>query len=480
MLISIVHTVGGGAAGAADPTLRTLAAARGLRIGSAASDSALDQSQTYRDKLRYEFNSVTPENAMKWSRLEPAQGEYHWEQADAIVDFAGQHNQAVHGHTLVWHRSVPAWVTEGSFTDAQLRDILRRHIQTTVGRYAGRVDSWDVVNEAFAADGSLRPSIWLERLGPGYIADAFHWARAADPQAKLYINDYEIEYDTPKREALHELVRDLRAQGVPIDGVGFQTHVPLHSELRQLPDTLRMFADLGVDVAITELDVRMQLPVDSTKLARQAELYRRATAACLAVSRCVSLTVWGFTDAHSWVPSTLPGWGAATLLDEQYGEKPAYAQVHATLADRNFTGSAKVLHSLRCLEVPNANDGVALRQWGCWDTVNQQFEFRRVAPRTYAVASVRSGTCLTVAGGSTANGAAIVQTTCDDRAGQRFELRKVAAVGSDQHFRVVATHSGRCLHVAAAALGNGAAVTQQSCGTGDYQTWRLEGAPGHL
>jgi endo-1,4-beta-xylanase len=317
-------------------------------------------------------------------------------------------------------------------------------------------------------------------LGPGYIADAFRWARAADPQAKLYINDYEVEYDTPKRAALHELVRDLRAQGVPVDGVGFQTHVPLHSELRQLPGTLRMFADLGVDVAITELDVRMELPVDSAKLARQAELYHRATTACLAVSRCVSLTVWGFTDAYSWVPEALPGWGAAALLDEQYGEKPAYARVHATLADRDFTGIAKVQHSLRCLEVPNANDGVALRQWGCWDTVNQQFEFRRVAPRIYAVISVRSGRCLAVSGGSTGNGAAIVQTTCADRPEQRFELRRIAMPDSDQYFRLVATHSGRCVHVDAAALGNGAAVTQRSCGTGDNQTWRLEGAPGRL
>ncbi|HSK95203.1 MAG TPA: RICIN domain-containing protein, partial [Euzebyales bacterium] len=199
-----------------------------------------------------------------------------------------------------------------------------------------------------------------------------------------------------------------------------------------------------------------------------------------AVSRCVSLTVWGFTDAYSWVPSFMPGWGAAHLLDESYREKPAYTRVHTTLANRDFTGIAKVMHSLRCLHSPNGVNGTGLQQWGCWQTDAQQFVFRRVAPRTYTVANAANGRCLTLPGASTANGAAVVQGACTGGAGQRFELRKVARPDSDQYFRVVATHSGKCLDVEASSQGNGAAVVQWPCAAQDNQLWRLEGASGHL
>lgn len=466
-------------AAAADPTLRTLAAARSMRIGTAVNLSALAQSGAYRDKLRHEFNSVTPENVMKWSRVEPQRGQYHWEPADALVELAEQGNQAVRGHTLVWHGSLPGWLTGGSFSRAELRALLRTHIETMVGRYAGRVQAWDVVNEPLDANGDLRASFWLDRLGPGYIADAFRWARAADPSAKLYLNDFEISYANPKRQGLYDLVRDLRAQGVPIDGVGFQNHQPLHSQMRQLDDTLRLFAGLGVEVAITELDVRMELPVTSAKLATQAERYATATAACVAVRACVSLTGWGFTDAHSWVPSAIPGWGAAHLLDENYQPKPAYHAVHATLADRDFTSIVKVMHSLRCLHAPNSNSGTQLLQWGCWDTDQQMFSFHRVAPRTYQLSNLANGTCLAVRSGSTASGAAVVQAACGNRPEQRFELRNVPRSGSDNYYRVVATHSGHCLHVRGADLDNGGLITQSRCTQVDHQLWRLDQAPGH-
>ena len=464
----------------ADPPLRTVAAARNLRIGSAVSDTALLSSNAYRDRLRYEFNSVTPENSMKWSWVEARRGQYNWAPVDAVVDFAVANNQTVRGHTLVWHQSIPGWITEGSFTDAELRAILKQHIGVMMRRYAGRVGVWDVANEVLDPDGTLRSSFWLDRLGEGYLADIFRWARAADPRAKLYINDYEIEYDTPKRAALYALVRDLRARGVPIDGVGFQTHAPLQSPLNHLGDTLRMFADLGVDVAVTELDVRMRLSVDDAKLATQAEIYARATAACLAVTRCVSLTVWGFTDAYSWVPVTQPNWGAAHLFDKTYQPKPAYAAVHATLGNREFTGTAKAGHSLHCLQLPDGDSGAQLIQRGCGDTDAQQFDFRRVGPHAYTVRSRRGGTCLTVAGASTDDGAAVVQRDCAGGDHQRFDLRRVATPGSDQHVQLVAVHSGKCVEVTGGSRANGAPIQQRSCGARDNQTWRLTGAPGHL
>jgi len=307
---------------------------RGVRIGSAVRTGPLQQDERYRDALRTEFGSVTPEDAMKWARVEPQPGQYRFEAADAVVDFAGRHGQFVRGHTLVWHRSVPSWLTEGGFTAEQVRGILRHHIEVMVSRYAGRVGAWDVVNEAFNEDGTLRGSFWLQRLGPGYIADAFRWAHAADPSAALYLNDFNVEWTAPKSNALHALVRDLRAQGVPVHGVGLQSHVLVTTPFADLARTIRRFADLGVDVALTELDVRMPLPVTAAKLADQAGVYSRGVRACLSVDRCRSITVWGFTDAHSWVPESIPGWGAATVTDETLRHKPAYCAVYQALADR--------------------------------------------------------------------------------------------------------------------------------------------------
>jgi GH35 family endo-1,4-beta-xylanase len=321
----------GARAGTGPVPLRALAAARGVTIGSAVNATALEQEPAFGATLGTEFSGVTPEDAMKWVRVEPTQGRYDWRQADEVVDFATAHGQKVRGHTLVWYHSLPDWLTGGTFTTDELRALLKQHIETEAGRYAGRVAAWDVVNEALNPDGTLRSSIWLDRLGPGYIADAFRWAHAADPAAKLYINEFGAEWANPKSNALYALVRDLRAQGVPIDGVGFQTHVAVDSALAGLGDTLRRFAGLGVDVAITELDVRIPLPVDDAKLGAQARAYTRAVEACLAVPRCVSVTTWGFTDAHSWI-SSIPGYGAATLFDEQLRPKPAYDAVHAVLA----------------------------------------------------------------------------------------------------------------------------------------------------
>ncbi|WP_433346099.1 endo-1,4-beta-xylanase [Microtetraspora malaysiensis] len=471
-----------GPAASAEITLRTLAAARGLRIGSAVSDSALEKDSGYQDKLKYEFNSVTPENAMKWANLEATRGKATWEKADAIVDFAVQNNQMVRGHTLVWHKSLPTWITDGTLSTAELRDALKQHIQGTMKRYAGRVAVWDVVNEAFNDDGTLRQSLWLQKLGSGYIADAFRWAREADPSAKLYINDYDAEWATPKRDALYKLVHDLRAQGVPIDGVGFQTHtlikdpIPAALPLTQLQDTLTLFAGLGVDVAVTELDVRVKMPSDADKLAAQAETYRRAAAACVSVSRCVSLSVWGLTDKYSWVDSGVPGWGAADLLDRNLQQKPAYAKVHSVLADRDFAGAVMAVHSGKCLTMPA--DGTQLIQSPCSNGQDQKFTFQRIATKIYTITS--NGKCLTVDGASTAAGTAVVGRACvAGKPEQRFELRLIGEAGA-QDYKLVPTHSNKCVAVKGGSTANSALVEQTPClsaPTPTAQVWRLAGVP---
>ncbi|PZF91828.1 1,4-beta-xylanase [Micromonospora deserti] len=308
----------------------------GVRIGSAVDGRSLSLDPAYRDLLGSEFNAITAENAMKWRSLEPVPGVYAWTGADQLVEFAERHGQAVYGHTLVWHSDVPKWVSP-DWPAERVRAVLQEHVTAVVSRYRGRVWAWDVVNEVLDEDGSLRDTVWLRKLGPGYIADAFRWAHAADPGARLFINEYGIEGRTRKADALVKLVRELRRAGVPVDGVGFQSHLRWDQQPRDLLGNLRRFADLGLSVAVTELDVRIALPATPQKLERQAAVYRQVLQACLAVPACVSFTVWGFTDARSWIPGYHRGYGAACLFDTSPAPKPA----HAALLDELRRHSAR-------------------------------------------------------------------------------------------------------------------------------------------
>jgi endo-1,4-beta-xylanase len=184
----------------------------------------------YRRLLAAEFNSLTPENQLKWEFVRPSEGEYDFEAADAIVAFAEEHGQRVRGHTLLWHSQNPAWLEEGDFSPEALEEILRDHIGTVVGRYAGRIHEWDVANEIFLEDGSLRlqENIWLRELGPGIIARAFHWAHEADPSAQLFFNDYGVDGINAKSNAYFALIQTLLAKGVPVHGFGTQSHLSLH------------------------------------------------------------------------------------------------------------------------------------------------------------------------------------------------------------------------------------------------------------
>ncbi|WP_406159723.1 endo-1,4-beta-xylanase [Streptomyces canus] len=316
-------------ASAADVPLRDLAAAKGKVMGTAVTGSKL--TGTYGDLAGAQFNSLTPGNAMKWGSVEPTRGSYNWAEADQIVNFAEAHGQQVRGHTLLWHNQNPSWLTNGTWTAAQLGQLMNDHIALEVGRYKGRLAAWDVVNEAFNEDGTYRQTLWYNGLGTGYIAQALTAARAADPAAKLYINDYNVEGVNAKSTALYNLVKSLKEQGVPIDGVGLQAHLIVGQVPSTLQQNIQRFADLGVDVAITELDIRMALPSDSTKLAQQAADYKAVMNACVAVARCAGVTVWGFTDSDSWIPGTFPGEGAATPYDENYAPKPAYHAIAAAL-----------------------------------------------------------------------------------------------------------------------------------------------------
>ena len=320
----------------AGATLRRLGDLRGLQVGAAIRASTLSDNGSYGAVAAREFNSITPANEMKWASVEPARGQFDWSGADATVAFARAHDQAVRGHTLVWHRQLPAWLSGGGFTGPELLQLMTEHVEIEAGRYAGEIVAWDVVNEPFNEDGTFRTSIFEQASnGPGYIATALHAARRADPAARLYLNDYNIEGINAKSTAMLNLATSLQRQGVPIDGVGIQTHVILGQVPPDFAANVARFAAAGFEVCLTEIDVRIPLTAGEAtpaQLAEQAADYAAIVEACLAVRGCVGVTVWGFTDLDSWIPRAFPGHGAADLLDESLGPKPAYFAVRRTLA----------------------------------------------------------------------------------------------------------------------------------------------------
>ncbi|RMI34544.1 endo-1,4-beta-xylanase [Streptomyces triticirhizae] len=300
-------------------TLGEAAAERGRYFGTAVAANHLGEAD-YVGTLNREFNSATAENEMKWDALEPQRGQFTFGNADRIVDHAQAQGMDVRGHTLVWHSQLPGWV--GSLGADDLRAAMNNHITTVMGHWRGEIHSWDVVNEAFqdGSSGARRSSPFQDRLGDGFIEEAFRTARAADPNAKLCYNDYNTDGINAKSNAVYDMVADFRQRGVPIDCVGFQSHFNAQSPVpADFQQNLQRFAALGVDVQITELDI------EGSGTA-QADNYRTVVNACLAVSRCTGITVWGVTDKYSWRSG-----GTPLLFDGNYNKKPAYDAVLAAL-----------------------------------------------------------------------------------------------------------------------------------------------------
>jgi endo-1,4-beta-xylanase len=338
-----IFSVGSGEAvpGRSRP-LREAARGAGMLIGAAVRPAQLSE-EAYAATLAREFNMVEPEDALKWEVVHPERESFDFSQADKVVDFAIQHGMKVRGHTLVWHRQNPKWLTEGTYTPGELAEILERHIRTVVGRYRGKIFAWDVVNEAFdeVHPGELRDTIWRDQPGirgaGSGIASSFRWAHEADPQALLFYNEAEADEVNPKSDAIYAMVRDFRQRGVPIDGVGLQMHIAnLHADVASISANIGRFAALGVQVHITEMDVA--LPVDAggkaraEDLERQAEIYREIADACLSHRGCTAIQTWGFTDKYSWIGShSKHTQGAALPFDRDYRAKPAYAALREAL-----------------------------------------------------------------------------------------------------------------------------------------------------
>jgi len=305
----------------------------------------------YQQVLSTQFSSLTPENDMKWDAVHPAPGVYDFTSADALVAYAKANHQQVRGHTLLWHSQNPAWVTTASrtWTCDDARTVLEDHIRAVVGHFKGEIYEWDVANEIFQDtwdNGGVRlrteANPFLKACADDPVAlleDAFRWAHEADPEAVLFLNDYNAEGINDKTDAYYALAEQMLADGAPLGGFGAQGHLSLlYGFDTSIQANFERFAALGLKVAVTEADVRIPLQAGETgptpeQVAVQAERYDAMLQACLNVTACSSFTVWGFPDANSWVPGVFPGEGWATIFEDDFTPKPAFTAMLQSLTD---------------------------------------------------------------------------------------------------------------------------------------------------
>ena len=314
-------------------TLRELADRRSFGIGAAVAVNALRDDAEYRAVLGREFNMVVPENAMKMGWLQASRDKFAFSDADEIVAFAQSNRMRVRGHTLVWHQCLPDWFKTGSWSRAEALNVFSQHIAKVVGHYNGAVYAWDVVNEAVEDDGSMRKTVWLERIGPDYIEQAFCFAHEADPKALLFYNDYSAEWPNKKADAILAMVKRMRSRGVPINGVGFQCHFACdkYPAPAEFAANMSRFTALGLEVQITELDLRIEKPVTDEKRVQQARAYRDIIDAACRTANCTAVLTWGFTDKYSWVPGFFKECDEALPFDRIFAPKPACEAIRAGL-----------------------------------------------------------------------------------------------------------------------------------------------------
>lgn len=304
-------------------------------VGYASHDNfwTLPDAATYEATASSEFNILTPENQLKFDATEPQQNTFSFAAGDMHVQFAQAHGMQVKGHNLVWHNQLPTWVTGGTWTAATLTAAMNNHIDNVVGHYKGKIAIWDVVNEALNDDGTLRTSIWETTIGSQYIALAFQRARAADPNAILVYNDFNIEAENAKSNALFNMVSTFKQQGIPIDGIGLQMHLTSGGiDISSLTQNMQRFAQLGLQIYISEMDVRFPTPISAADMQTQATIYKNVLTACLQQPACKALQTWGFTDKYSWIPGTFPGLGDALEFDANYAAKPTYFALQSELS----------------------------------------------------------------------------------------------------------------------------------------------------
>jgi endo-1,4-beta-xylanase len=449
-------------------TLGASAAQTGRYFGAAIAAGRLGDA-TYTRILSTEFTAVTPENEMKWDATEPAQGRFTYTNGDRILNQGIAIGAKVRGHALLWHNQQPGWAQTLSGT--ALRAAAINHVTQVATHYRGQIYAWDVVNEAFADGGSgARRDSNLQRTGNDWIEAAFRAARTADPTAKLCYNDYNTDGINAKSTGIYTMVRDFKTRGVPIDCVGFQSHLGTSIDATYQAN-LQRFADLGVDVQITELDV--------SQGSTQAGIYTTVTRACLAVSRCTGITVWGIRDTDSWRAGDNP-----LLFDASGNKKPAYTAVLNTLNPGGDPGGPSPIDTSAWYVLVNRNsgkavdvynlvttDGARITQWSRNDGNQQQWQFVDSGGGFYRLKSRLSGKVLDVSNRSTADGGAIVQWTDNNAANQQFSIQTI-----DGYIQLINRNSGKAVEVQGASTADGGNIVQYADWNGANQQWQLSRA----
>lgn len=338
----------------AEPTLKE-AYKNDFLIGTALNSQQIEEKDSNAAKLVPEqFNAATPENIMKAEIIHPQWDKYNFELADKMVEYGKKHNILINGHTLIWHSQLPAFARNIKDVDS-FKTFFNDHITTIASRYNGKIDSWDVVNEALNEDGTMRKSIFLDKLGADFITEAFRLAQKAAPDTKLYYNDYNIE-QPKKRAGAIAIIKKIQAAGVRIDGVGIQGHWHLNKvPLKDIEESILEFSALGIKVMFTELDIEVlqrnfQGADVSQRVASNPELNPYVNGLPDSVQhqlandyeslfklflkhkdKVTRVTFWGVADGNSW----LNGWPVRgrtnypLLFDRQYKPKPAYYKVIA-------------------------------------------------------------------------------------------------------------------------------------------------------
>jgi endo-1,4-beta-xylanase len=331
-------------------SLSTLANAQNLlkdaidyRLGASVNPRLLNENEAYRNIASNEFTSLTAENHMKMMLVHPAADRFDFTRGDEIVAFATATGKRIHGHTLVWHNQVPQWMKDFKGDQKAWENLLKDHIQTVVTHYKGKVSGWDVVNESFLDDGSLRPSLWADHI-PDYIAKSFQWAHEADPTAILFYNDYGQDGKPKKMQAILSLVAELKQRKIPIHGLGLQMHINIDSKREEISQVIEQSAKTGLAIHFSELDIAVNpknnpdFNYDEKAAQAQNELFAYVFTSfrSIPVKQQYGITFWNISDKDSWLrgyfkrPKEYP-----LLFDDNYAKKPAYSELINSLNKLN-------------------------------------------------------------------------------------------------------------------------------------------------
>lgn len=334
-----------------DPSLKSLSEALGIRLGNhieGDSNYQIPYDDTpYFETLCQNFNLITVDYGMYMSFMQPTQSGYDYSRPDQVVEFAEANNMVTRGHPLVdganldWINpetdwlTTSKWVHDGDFSREEMIEIMYERIERVMTHYKGQINEWVVVNETFGGFNgkqgiALKNNVWTQKLGDDYVELALKYARQVDPDATLILNEVNVDYLAPwnnRVDGFYSFVVDLLEKGTPIDIVGFQFHWIVGEDnptVKDIVDNFARYGELGLEVSISEMDVRIEKPVTAEKLEEQARLYAIALQACLESEYCTSFSVWSHSDKYSWIPNTFPGFEAAHLFDEDHQPKPAY------------------------------------------------------------------------------------------------------------------------------------------------------------